>query len=150
LTDLYSYVGNDPINRNDPNGMFFNLWTAVAGALIGGLFNGALAWASGQDFWLGFGAGAIAGFVGGFTLNPFLIGAVSGGLLTLLNRQLKCPTDSDPLIDYAIGIGGGALTGGLAGKFVDGARASSFAGAIGGLFINVVWSFRQFWKEVAQ
>jgi RHS repeat-associated protein len=152
LSCLYGYVGSDPINCFDPTGrIIFNLGTALLGALVGGIINGATAWGNGQSFWLGFGVGAISGAIGGFTLNPFLVGAVAGGLQTFLNRLIKCPTDSDPLIDYAIGIGGGAITGGVAGNLVEGGPATqNLVGAVGGLLFNNVWALRNFFKEVSQ
>jgi len=37
-TNFYAYVGNNPVNANDPSGFFANLAAGAGGAIIGGMY----------------------------------------------------------------------------------------------------------------
>ena len=85
--DLYTYVGNDPLDRTDPSGNCPNCLTAgigaSAGAVGGLLVQGGADLISGElssfdDYAGAFVGGGTAGAVLGFTGNPILAGAAGG------------------------------------------------------------------------
>ncbi len=85
--DLYTYVGNDPLDRTDPSGNCPNCLTAgigaIAGAVGGLLVQGGADLISGElssfdDYAGAFVGGGTAGAVLGFTGNPILAGAAGG------------------------------------------------------------------------
>ncbi len=84
----YSYCGNNPVSRIDPDG---NFWHIVVGALIGGIANTAMHWqqiTAGGEFNLAaaataFTIGAAAGGVAAATFGGSL--AASGAALTTTN-----------------------------------------------------------------
>ncbi|MGH7105061.1 MAG: RHS repeat-associated core domain-containing protein [Acetobacteraceae bacterium] len=109
-SNLYAYVGNDPLNRTDPSGQFFG-WDNLAGAgigAIGGGISGAIAGYHATGTWQGVALGGIGG-------------AVVGGAIGAIN----------PLaVGYAIEAAGGA--GASAASFVVGAATFTAVNAVGG------------------
>jgi RHS repeat-associated protein len=111
-TNLYVYVGNDPVNFIDPKGK--ELILAAAGAVLGGAVNALNAYATGGDVGTAFAVGFIAGGVAGLINNPFAAGAIAGLLTTAGNRTWVNSKNTIPwYVDYTVGACGGALGGGL-------------------------------------
>jgi RHS repeat-associated protein len=97
----YTYAGNNPILRNDPNGEIAPFLAAIiVGAVVGGFTGGAQAHMNDQGIWEGIGKGLLVGGVGGALggiANPaawggfqsVLVGAAEGvatnGLSNVLN-----------------------------------------------------------------
>src|SRR5437867_4308758 len=87
----YQYVGNDPVNAVDPDGLWIQ---AVGGAIIGGVI-GLGAQAIGDlvrgnvSSWQNYAASGVGGAVFGATvaLNPWAAGAAAGAAASL-TRQL--------------------------------------------------------------
>ncbi|TCL53539.1 RHS repeat-associated protein, partial [Hydrogenispora ethanolica] len=108
--NLYSYCGNNPVIRSDPDGQF---WQIIIGALIGGFSSER----NGGDFWTGALMGAISGGISmgvnnalvnwaGMSANALgtnvLSGAISGGITSEAFGG-----------DFWSGAGQGALMGGV-------------------------------------
>jgi RHS repeat-associated protein len=77
--NLYGYVGNSPMNGNDPTGLFAPLAIAGVSCLVGaagaGLAALATRKATGQspgNYWAGIGLGCVAGALMTFALSPWL------------------------------------------------------------------------------
>ncbi|MFC5768920.1 RHS repeat protein, partial [Thauera sinica] len=71
--NFYAYVGNNPVNANDPSGEAVNLFAGAGGAIIGGIGGGMTAFIkSGGDWsatWKGALAGGVFGAVAGLTFG---------------------------------------------------------------------------------
>jgi RHS repeat-associated protein len=88
--NMYTYVGNDPVNLRDPSGKCPNCFTAGAGAFIGGLVGGAIELfkqatddvdgISGTRVTIAAGKGAVIGAVIGGTGNVGIASAYAGGM----------------------------------------------------------------------
>jgi len=116
----YTYVGNDPINRIDPNGEF---WHIVAGAAIGGTISagisiGSQLWAGEKVNWKKVGKAALVGAVAGG------VGAATMGLGTTA----------------AIGVLGSEVSGSalVAANVAVGAASGAASGAAGQITSNVL------------
>ena len=90
-TNLYAYVGGDPVNLIDPSGTYVQV---LVGAGIGALWGGGYAWMTGQDVLANAAGGAVAGGFSAFWPCPAgaAIGAALGTGLTLyLEGYEPCP-----------------------------------------------------------
>lgn len=104
--NLYSYCGNNPVIRTDPNGQF---WWIVVSAIIGGIN----AERNGGDFWTGAFVGAVSG-------------AISWGASTVATSMFS-QAATNMWTNLAINMVSGALSGGImsslmGGSFQDGAK----------------------------
>ena len=129
--NMFAYCGNNPVNRIDTDGDFFN---TIIGGLIGGIVGGITASIQGESFWEGAASGAVSGAISG--------AAVDVGLLAAGAAVATCGAGA-VLIGVGIAAVGGAL-GGVAGVGVSAALGKEVtavdyvtAAAIGGIF-NVV------------
>lgn len=130
------YVGNNPINHNDPDGHCYPLCTAAIGALVGAVVGVGLyalnVSSSGQEFNIGEaiiagGVGALAGGligtgIGAAAAGTLSIGAAavttstgvgiatSGGGYMLVNAATGSKFDAD---DFAISSAAGAVSGAI-------------------------------------
>jgi RHS repeat-associated protein len=98
--NLYGYVGDDPENAVDPSGHF--IWI-VAGAVVGAVIGGAVAYHNGDNVWVGAGEGAVIGAVAAATG-----GAAAGAAAGLVE-----------------GLGGGVVAQGIVGGVAGGAAADA-------------------------
>lgn len=125
-SNLYVYVGNDPINLNDPTGLWVGVDDAVfagGGALIGLVGRGVGDLLTGEvSGWEDYAAAAVGGAAGGetllYTANPYLAGAVGGAMGNVTGQGLKlatgkqCAFDAGSLLfDTAFGAATGVIPG---------------------------------------
>ena len=129
--NMWAYCGNNPVNRADSQGDFFN---TIIGGIVGGIIGGIAASIQGKSFWEGATSGAVSGAISG--------AAVDIGLLAAGAAVATCGAGA-VLIGVGIAAVGGAL-GGVAGVGVSAAFGNEVtavdyvaAAAIGGIF-NVV------------
>jgi RHS repeat-associated protein len=128
--NLYAYVGNNPVNHNDPDGLFVEKPFAGAANVLLGL---ALAKLTGQpygiraagiDFALG---AATSGLAAAGKLRPVASLAAKGAVALLKGRGAQTLTGA------AIGAGTGALSAVQEGRDVGvGAGVGGVAGGLGG------------------
>jgi RHS repeat-associated protein len=126
-TNLYEYVGSDPVNRIDPTGKF-GIFGAGVGAVIGGVggFVGALASGEGVgsaivEGVVGAAGGAVAGLIpgGGLIRSALLGGSIGGGSNAIAQGYNIWRDDCKSLrndFNYGAVAGsavGGALSGGI-------------------------------------
>lgn len=145
----YAYAMNNPLRYVDENGEFIHI---IIGAIIGGTVNLIYKAVSGQlhsfkDGFVAFGIGAAAGGLGAATgglafaaaggaaggIGGFLAGAAGGAAGTAAMMPVQSAGNSlyfgDPFMslkDYAIGIAGGALTGGIANGSIAALKGNNF------------------------
>jgi RHS repeat-associated protein len=136
-SNLYVYAGNDPVAKIDPAGT--ELVLAVVGALAGAGVNALNAYVTHGDVGKAVAVGAVAGFVGGLFMNPWLGGAVAGGLTSFANRfGVNCENTLPWYVDVSVGAIAGAVGGG-AGQWLGESvpslalpiAASDFTGKLG-------------------
>jgi RHS repeat-associated protein len=65
--NLYAYAGNNPASYTDPDGHFWFLFTGAAGAGLGAIVGGGVAWWNGDNIWIGAGKGFLLGGIAGLT-----------------------------------------------------------------------------------
>jgi hypothetical protein len=157
--NLYRYVGNDPVNRIDPKGLFFNWYTAgvggVAGALAGWNASSDMGGSTWQNFASAAASAGIGGAFGGFSFGlggSMVAGAVTGFTADAIARGIVCQEfdfakSMEEARKGALGGAGGSVAGiavrGLAtGEMIDfvvsgaeaeaGAAISGAAGKAGG------------------
>jgi RHS repeat-associated protein len=65
--NLYEYAGNNPASYTDPDGHFWFLFTGAAGAGLGAIVGGGIAWWHGDNIWVGAGKGFLLGGIAGVT-----------------------------------------------------------------------------------
>jgi type VI secretion system secreted protein VgrG len=124
-TNLYGYVGNDPINLLDPEGQWAladDLTFAAGGALVGLIGQGFGDLISGElSSWQDYAGAAFGGAAGGWALlytGPVGAGAVGGATTSVVKQGLHWASGNQCGIDgVALGIdtGIGALTGYIPG-----------------------------------
>ena len=145
----YAYAMNNPLRYVDENGEFIHI---IIGAIIGGTVNLIYKAVSGQlhsfkDGFVAFGIGAAAGGLGAATgglafaaaggaaggIGGFVAGAAGGAAGTAAMMPVQSAGNSlyfgDPFMslkDYAIGIAGGALTGGIANGSIAALKGNNF------------------------
>lgn len=145
----YTYAMNNPLCYIDKDGKF---WWIIVGAVIGGAANVICKAVSGQlhsfsDGFAAFGIGALAGGVGAATggwafgvlggaaggAGGFIAGAGSGALSTAASMPIQSIGNSiyfnDPLLsldNYVIGIGSGAILGGMANGTIAAINGKNF------------------------
>jgi len=117
--DFYRYSINNPVNFKDPSGEFLPLIVLLptVGGLIGGISDVLTAGpcenklkAFGRGFVSG-AAGTLVGIgVGALTANPFLAGAASGEISSILDQSLA----GEPL--DALKVANATLLGAVSGK----------------------------------
>jgi RHS repeat-associated protein len=136
-SNLYVYAGNDPVAKIDPAGT--ELVLAVVGAVAGAGVNALNAYVTHGDVGKAVAVGAVAGFVGGLFMNPWLGGAVAGGLTSFANRfGVNCENTLPWYVDVSVGAIAGAVGGG-AGQWLGESvpslalpiAASDFTGKLG-------------------
>jgi RHS repeat-associated protein len=119
-SNLYAYVGNDPLNNTDPNGACPQ---CLAGAAIGASIG--LAFQAGSDLWnwrvssfSSYVGAVVGGSVGGAAATvcgPACAGATAGAASNLIASALNGTFSASGLVtDTAVGAAGGAVLGQVA------------------------------------
>lgn len=133
----YSYCLNNPLKYNDPSGELFGIDDAIiiSAVVIGAAVNLGVQALNNNihsvgDFFLAAGVGGIAGlgaciggtYMAGLAGGGFLGGAAAGAVATPITQVIEgygnhwaFGTPLPTLGDYAIGIGSGAVMGGIIG-----------------------------------
>ncbi|NMH89894.1 RHS repeat-associated core domain-containing protein [Flavivirga algicola] len=128
----YSYVWNNPLVLNDPNGEF--IITALIGAVVGVLTNGIINTINGEGFFVGAGKAALFGAIGGAA--SFGIGELAGAISSSLTSSgVTAATASIITTGFQItahAILGGTMSAVQGGKFGAGALSGAFGSALGG------------------
>ena len=157
----YAYTGNNPINRIDPGGEFFNLIGAAIGAVVGGLVSVVIKVASDAisgkkvdfnsgDYWAEIGGAFVSGAVtsacigsGAGIAAASACGAAGSSLGYLTTQGLKGePVNAEQLAFEAL-VGG--ISGAVAGGAAKAARFGRAAGpkpAVGNRFGQFRQGFR--------
>jgi RHS repeat-associated protein len=97
----YAYVGNDPVNANDPTGKALNLVTGGIGALIGGV-SGAISARVSTGDWSNSGAAFVAGAVVGGAIGA-TFGAAAVYAAPLSTAALEATTVAATVATSATG-----------------------------------------------
>ncbi len=132
--NLYSYAGNNPVTRNDPNGQFWNvIGGAIAGAVVGVAIQAVTDLVTGKKpQWEDYAAAAIGGAVGGAIIGACMgvcgpaaiaaMGAVAGaadgaGSVALASAFRGDEPDPNEVVTAGlIGFAFGGVAGGLGAK----------------------------------
>lgn len=69
---MWAYCGNNPVNRADSQGDFFN---TIIGGIVGGIIGGIAASIQGESFWEGAASGAVSGAISGAAVDIGLLAA---------------------------------------------------------------------------
>ncbi len=125
-TNRYAYAGNDPVNKSDPNGHY---WQYMAGGIVGGMFGGGMEIANQYAQGKGYNAarigaaavgGAVAGVTGVHSVGANLVkqgasyigSSIAGGTATRAVLGEKT-TAGNIFMDGLGGVGGGILGQGI-------------------------------------
>jgi hypothetical protein len=119
--NLYAYVGNDPVNANDPSGGFvMQVGAGIVGGVGGLLFQAGTDLVTGKLSSVGDYAGAFVGGASGgvaaVTCGPACAGAVAGAASSVTQQVINNGSVNWGAVGLATGVG--AVGGGVAGKVV--------------------------------
>jgi hypothetical protein len=153
-TNVYAYVGGNPVNRVDPMGQNQVIIGVGAGAIIGGGWEfgkglycgdswGDIAWNTGKGALIGGATGGYLSVAGVGMTATGVSKAAQGGLLSMWGAAAgalgemadqvfgRDPGDGMNLTDLALAAGGGAAAGGIApfAPGVSGGLFSAFEGS---------------------
>jgi hypothetical protein len=141
--NVYVYVGNNPINHMDPQGLF--IFRAIAGAVIGAAVNAAyqgimigLDPENNSWDWGNFAGSAAGGFVIGATGNIEMgwkmkaaVGAVGGLVNTAVDAKLSAHLgEKGPDLSNALGNMAGGGAGNAAAGWVAGVAGEAIGGGV--------------------
>jgi hypothetical protein len=143
--NFYAYVGNNPINHNDPTGMYTGVDDAIfagGGGLIGVVGQGVSNWTTGKPIiprdnssWRDYTSAFVGGAVGGEALlyspwmgpsGPFVAGGASGLATNATKQAWNWATTSNFSVDWASAAYDttiGTLTGFIGGVKIPGLSA---------------------------
>jgi RHS repeat-associated protein len=160
-TNLYGYVGNDPVNVKDPSGQMINIITGGLGAVGGAL--GSIAGqliSKGSICWTDVGVAAVVGFAAGF-VAPYiaflgapgaaLLGADANLIQTWMSAAFKQWTLTPNISNRDLGISmiTGALGGWLGGAasippvtFAGNNWVTSYMSPALAAELNLVWAYQ--------
>jgi small basic protein len=118
-SNLYAYIGNDPLNSTDSNGNCFQCAAALVGAGIGvGVQAGLDIWHGQLSSWQIYAGAAVGGAVGGVaatTCGPACAGAAASAAANLVTNGLSGTINP---VGLAVDATAGAITGGVLGVAV--------------------------------
>ncbi|HEY1187751.1 MAG TPA: RHS repeat-associated core domain-containing protein, partial [Gemmata sp.] len=127
-TNLYRYVGNDPVNKTDPSGRLAHVVvTAAVGTVIGGLVGGIgtyletgdlseAAGAAARGALVGFVSGTAAGLTGGASLLVSgAVGAAAGNIVSQGIEVADGKRDSFSWKEFGVQTVTGAIGAGIGG-----------------------------------
>ena len=144
--NLYSYVGNDPVNATDPTGEF--VWfvpvaTGAIGAFAGGagyvignkLTGSAFSW---KNFRIAVGVGAVAGAAAPFTATTLAGAAATGAAANVVQGGITAAANSSSYsgsqaaLDAVSGAAGGAIGGAFTRSVGYGKIGTALPGSVAG------------------
>jgi RHS repeat-associated protein len=137
----YAYVGNDPVNMNDPTGEFATVPLAVFGAFVGGVGGAVSALANGGGLddaataaGIGAAFGGLAGLSGGTSLlSTAVVGGVASGAGELTGQVVASADVDTSSIKSTLTSTGQSVATGLANADYNKVALTTATGALGGV-----------------